>query len=91
LSLGAKSFEKRTAKKYYLAIVRGHLEADYVKIKLAIGNDSRPDIRKIKVAAEGSKFCEKARNAETQLVVLSRGFYDGDPVTKVSFEREGPV
>ena len=81
---GAKSFESRTAKKYYLAMVRGHIEGNFIMINKGIGCDSRPEFRKIKMAAEVSQFCEKARNAETQIIVLARGFYKEDPVTKVS-------
>ena len=81
---GAKSFERRSAKKYYLAILRGHMDSNFVKINLGIGADSRPEFRKIKMASELSQFCQKPRPSETLVAVLSRGLYDGDPVTKVS-------
>ena len=69
----SKAFETRKAKKYYLAILRGHCEKDEYLVNLAIGEDSREDVSKIKVATSDSEFCVKPRAAETKISVLCRG------------------
>ena len=77
-----KSFETRKVKKYYLAILRGHCDKNEYQVNLSIGEDSRPEISKIKVATSDSEFCVKPRSAETKIHVLNRGTFQNDPVTK---------
>ena len=79
----AKAFENRSTQKYYLALARGHLEAPYVHVNLGIGPDLRPEWINLKMASESREYCGKARDSVTQIVVLSRGLYDGQPATKV--------
>ena len=67
---------------FLLHIVRGHCEKNDYLVNLPIGEDSRPEISKIKVATSDSEYCVKPRSAETKIHVLSRGSYHGDPVTK---------
>jgi len=81
-----KSFETRKVKKYYLAILRGHCDQNEYQVNLSIGEDSRPELSKIKVATSDSEFCVKPRSAETKIHVLNRGTYQDDPVTKVIME-----
>ena len=58
-------------------------QAPYVRVKLGIGPDLRPEWSKLKMASETREYCGKSRKAETQIVVLSRGLFDGEPATKV--------
>ena len=79
----AKAFEDRSTEKYYLALARGHLEAPYVRVNLGIGPDLRPEWTNVKMASESKEYCGKTRDSATQIIVLSRGLYDGQPATKV--------
>ena len=67
---------------FLFPIVRGHCEKNEYHVNLPIGEDSRPEVSKIKVATSDSEYCVKPRSAETKIHVLSRGTYNGDPVTK---------
>jgi hypothetical protein len=58
-------------------------QAPYVRVRLGIGPDLRPEWSKLKMASETRDYCGKSRKAETQIVVLSRGLFDGEPATKV--------
>ena len=62
--------------------LRGHCDQNEYQVNLSIGEDSRPEISKIKVATSDSEFCVKPRSAETKIHVLNRGTYQNDPVTK---------
>ena len=77
---GSKAFEKGKVTKYYLAILRGHCLSDAFTVNASIGKDSRSDL---KMALEDSEFCVKPRKAKTEIYVLSRGTYQGNPATKV--------
>ena len=77
------SFENSKVVKHYLAILRGHCLKNFYKINLAIGEDLRPEVRKLKVATSDSEFCDKPRESETLMAVLSKGLYCGEPATKV--------
>lgn len=78
-----KAFENRHVEKYYLAVARGHFRWSHVRVKLGIGPDVRPEWQRIKMCTELSEFCGKCRKAETQIVVLSRGEFEGEPATKI--------
>ena len=43
---------------------------NFYKINLAIGEDLRPEVRKLKVATSDSEFCDKPRKSETLMAVL---------------------
>jgi len=77
---GSKQFEKRRTKKFYLALLRGHVEEDRVDIDIPIGKDALCQQR---MCCPDEPNCDKARVARTRLVVLSRGEYSGSPATKV--------
>jgi len=77
---GSKQFEKRRTKKFYLALLRGHVEEDRVDIDIPIGKDASCEQR---MCCPDEPNCDKARVARTRLVVLSRGEYSGSPATKV--------
>jgi len=79
----AKQFEKRKVKKFYLALVRGHVLEDKIDISAPIGDDSTPEWHKIRMCTPAQDSCVNHRPARTRLVVLERGSYAGDPVTKI--------
>ena len=86
-------------KKFYLALVRGHVLEDKIDISAPIGDkhliiidndnillagdDSTPEWHKIRMCTPAQESCVNHRPARTRLVVLERGSYDGDPVTKI--------
>jgi len=77
------SFSSRNTRKYYLALLRGHVKnKDLFTIDVAIGDDSRVDCKHRMCTAEEAT-CENPRPAVTKLLVLQHGFYDREPVTKV--------
>ncbi|XP_048516265.1 RNA pseudouridylate synthase domain-containing protein 1-like isoform X2 [Athalia rosae] len=77
------AFEKRKAKKYYLALVHGHINKRHVIISEPIGDDVREKNGNHKMCTGGSAFCERPRNSYTALLVLERGTRNGKPATKV--------
>jgi 23S rRNA-/tRNA-specific pseudouridylate synthase len=81
---GAQALSKRRAQKYYLAILRGHCRQNFYHINLPIGDDTRPEYSKTRMATPTVDYCVHPRHAETLVTVLNRGFFDDrDPVTKV--------
>lgn len=80
---GQKQFEKRLAKKYYLALLRGHVAADRLDISYAVGDDGRAEWEKLRMCTPRQAYCLKPRPCRTKLVVLERGSYNGYPATKV--------
>ncbi|XP_012149237.2 RNA pseudouridylate synthase domain-containing protein 1 isoform X2 [Megachile rotundata] len=79
----SNAFETRTAKKFYLALLHGHINESYIIIDKAIGIDIREKKGNHKMCVSGNAFCEKPRKSYTVLVVLERGFRNGKPATKV--------
>lgn len=77
------SFEKRSAKKYYIALVRGHLALENLDISVPIGELASEVEGNHKMCVEGEPGCISARSAHTRLVVLERGIYARYPATKV--------
>ena len=79
----SKAFEHQKTSKLYLALLRGFCQENEYEIDEPIGDDSRPEINKIRVATSQSEFCIKPRSAKTLIQVLNKGLFQGDPVTKV--------
>ena len=79
----SKRFADRLVSKYYLAILRGHCEKDFYRINVPVCKDTREEFKNLRMATPESEFHEKPRNAETLLAVLNRGYFNGDPATKV--------
>ena len=73
----SKAFDSKKVCKYYLALLRGWCQNNDYHVKLAIGQDSREEVAKIKVATSNSEFCVKPKSAETLISVLSRGTFQG--------------
>jgi len=83
-SSASKMFEKRKTTKFYLALVRGHLNQDKpFEINLPIGKDERPEFHKLRTCTPNSEYCIEPRNAVTKCVLLERGHIKGEPVSKV--------
>ncbi|XP_015598170.1 RNA pseudouridylate synthase domain-containing protein 1 [Cephus cinctus] len=79
----ANAFANRKVKKYYLALVHGHIQSPYIIIDKAIGMDIREKDGNHKICTIDSVYCEKPRESYTTLLVLERGFRDNKPATKV--------
>jgi len=83
-TVAGKAFQKRDAQKFYLAILRGHIEHPYINIKEPIGEMPDPEQRKLKMATPSCPGgCVNPREASTDLLVLSRGTLGSKPGTKV--------
>ncbi|KAI5639288.1 RNA pseudouridylate synthase domain-containing protein [Phthorimaea operculella] len=82
-----KLFEKRETSKYYLAIVRGHVQHELCDIEYDVGVDPLTTQTSHRMVARTSTTseipCTLARNAHTRLFLLETGYYDGDPVSIV--------
>jgi len=79
----AKQFQKRKTKKFYLALVRGHVLDQKIDISAAIGDDSTPEWLRIRMCTPAQDTCVNPREARTKLLVLERGSFNGKPATKV--------
>ena len=81
-SAAAKAFEARKVDKVYVAIVRGIVSADKIRISRCVGIDP-DDESGIRMKTGGGG--KRAKKAETELLVVGRGVLksDGFPVTKV--------
>uniref|UniRef100_A0A1B6JPT6 Pseudouridine synthase RsuA/RluA-like domain-containing protein n=1 Tax=Homalodisca liturata TaxID=320908 RepID=A0A1B6JPT6_9HEMI len=82
-SAASSAFQKRTTRKYYLALLRGHVSEEFIEIKNGIGEDAREVEGNHRMCVEEDQSCLKPRSALTKLLVLQRGIYDGYPATKV--------
>ncbi|CAH2236851.1 RNA pseudouridylate synthase domain-containing protein 1-like [Pararge aegeria] len=80
-----KLFEKRLTRKYYLAIVRGHiLGFELADIHYAVGVDPSPQsAHKMSPVISSASLSGEPRAAHTRMLVLETGSYCGDPVTVV--------
>lgn len=64
--------------------VRGHMTVDRVIVERGICPNSEEGFTHMMCLSEdGESKDVKARSAKTEIVVLQRGFYDGDPATKL--------
>ncbi|XP_051877655.1 RNA pseudouridylate synthase domain-containing protein 1 isoform X4 [Pristis pectinata] len=77
-----RCFRDRLVTKIYLALVRGHISLDRMTIKHAIGQNTTKGMTHM-MCTEGMPGCQNPKPCQTELTVLERGFYSGDPVTKV--------
>uniref|UniRef100_A0A1B6E762 Pseudouridine synthase RsuA/RluA-like domain-containing protein n=1 Tax=Clastoptera arizonana TaxID=38151 RepID=A0A1B6E762_9HEMI len=82
-SAATSAFEGRITKKYYLALLRGHVSEEIVDISIAIGEDSREIHSSHKMCTAKETACLLPRNAHTRLLILERGLYCQYPATKV--------
>ncbi|XP_077130529.1 RNA pseudouridylate synthase domain-containing protein 1 [Ranitomeya variabilis] len=77
-----KCFKERTVTKAYLALVRGFVAESRMTITLAIGKNTQDGLTHM-MCVEGTEGCKNSKPCQTDLLVLQRGLYKGDPVTKV--------
>ncbi|KAJ1096101.1 hypothetical protein NDU88_001247 [Pleurodeles waltl] len=75
-------FTQRTVTKAYLALVRGNVSKEQQTITDPIGKNTVEGMTHM-MCTEGTEGCENAKPCQTELFVLERGLYCGDPVTKV--------
>ncbi|XP_063835953.1 RNA pseudouridylate synthase domain-containing protein 1-like [Ostrinia nubilalis] len=78
-------FERRQTKKYYLAVVRGHLKYDVADIEFDVGVDPLTATSSHRMVAKTSSASNatETRAAHTRLLALETGHYERDPVTVV--------
>ncbi|XP_028169963.1 RNA pseudouridylate synthase domain-containing protein 1-like isoform X2 [Ostrinia furnacalis] len=78
-------FERRQTRKYYLAVVRGHLKYDVADIEFDVGVDPLTATSSHRMVAKTSSASNAAetRAAHTRLLALETGHYERDPVTVV--------
>ncbi|CAG9790586.1 unnamed protein product [Diatraea saccharalis] len=78
-------FEKRETRKYYLAVVRGHVNCEVADIEFDVGVDplTAHSSHKMMAKVSSASECTESRRAHTRMLVLETGLYDGDPVTVV--------
>lgn len=77
-------FERRAVDKYYLAIVRGHIDLTEISIDIPIGEDIRYKTSNNKMCTNHDwEHCLSPKRCETKLVVLEKGFYDTEFATKI--------
>ncbi|XP_013787658.1 RNA pseudouridylate synthase domain-containing protein 1-like [Limulus polyphemus] len=75
-------FQNRLTHKYYLALLRGHLDQEYTVINKGIGKDTRENFTHC-MCTEDKGYCSFPKKAVTQIIVLQRGLYANSPATKV--------
>ncbi|KAG6460964.1 hypothetical protein O3G_MSEX012333 [Manduca sexta] len=80
-----KLFEKRLTKKYYLAVVRGHVELDLADIEYDVGMDpsTADSSHRMVAVTPSSEACVLPRAAHTRLLLLETGYYGSDAVSVV--------
>ncbi|TRY73378.1 hypothetical protein TCAL_05542 [Tigriopus californicus] len=83
MSSASKAFQKRQTQKFYIAILRGHVSENHIKIHFPIGDTSDPQWQSIKMVTASDPLCTHPRESETHLVVVSRGILGGYPATEV--------
>jgi len=82
-SCASEAFAGRHTRKYYLALVRGHVANETVDIQYSVGFDTRPENMGHKMCTDEHWYCKRPRSAMTRLRVLELGTYDNYPATKV--------
>ncbi|XP_050537005.1 RNA pseudouridylate synthase domain-containing protein 1-like [Daktulosphaira vitifoliae] len=76
-------FQKRTSKKFYLALLRGHVSVNNLELTKSIGYCSKEISGNHKMCTAENLTCIKPRFAHTKLVVIERGIFMSYPATKV--------
>ncbi|XP_005993169.1 RNA pseudouridylate synthase domain-containing protein 1 [Latimeria chalumnae] len=77
-----RCFKDRIVTKAYLALVRGHVAENRLKINYAIGKNTTEGMAHM-MCIEGTQGCENPKPCQSELIVLEHGSYSGSPVTKV--------
>lgn len=82
-SAATVAFSERKTKKYYLALLRGHVACEIMDIYKPIGEDSEQKSGNHRMCTASDPHCISPRSAHTRMLVLQLGFYDQYPATKV--------
>ncbi|XP_060841685.1 RNA pseudouridylate synthase domain-containing protein 1-like isoform X2 [Rhopalosiphum padi] len=77
------AMQKRISRKYYIALVRGHVSKDHLELTNSIGYCAREVDGNRKMCTIDEECCTEPRDAHTRLIVLERGVYMSYPATKV--------
>ncbi|XP_048408572.1 RNA pseudouridylate synthase domain-containing protein 1 isoform X2 [Stegostoma tigrinum] len=77
-----RCFRDRLVTKVYLALVRGHVAVKRMLIEHAIGKNTNEGQTHM-MCTEETQGCQNPKPSQTEMIVLAKGFYSGDPVTKV--------
>ncbi|XP_068002608.1 RNA pseudouridylate synthase domain-containing protein 1-like isoform X2 [Melanerpes formicivorus] len=77
-----RCFRDRLVTKAYLALVRGHVSQRRMTISYAIGKNTTEGMTHM-MCIDGTEGCDNPKPCQSELIVLERGSYSGDPVTKV--------
>ncbi|XP_020386258.1 RNA pseudouridylate synthase domain-containing protein 1 [Rhincodon typus] len=77
-----RCFRDRLVTKVYLALVRGHVAVNRMLIEHAIGKNTNEGKTHM-MCTEETQGCQNPKPSQTEMIVLAKGFYSGDPVTKV--------
>ncbi|XP_025206616.1 RNA pseudouridylate synthase domain-containing protein 1-like [Melanaphis sacchari] len=77
------AMQKRISRKYYIALVRGHVSKDHLDLINPIGYCAREANGNHKMCTVDEECCTEPRDAHTRLIVLERGVYMSYPATKV--------
>ncbi|XP_041984300.1 RNA pseudouridylate synthase domain-containing protein 1-like [Aricia agestis] len=79
-----KLFEKRLTKKYYLAVVRGHITFDLADIDYPVGIDRKPQCEhRMRALTNMDEPCLHPRDSHTRMLLLETGYYGEDPISVV--------
>lgn len=78
----AFAFKMRQVTKYYIALVRGHLEQSMVYIDVPTG-DLADDVWRGRRCTANHLACSDPRETQTLAVCLERGSYSGSPASKI--------
>lgn len=77
-------FMKRKVTKEYLALVRGHVTVDHVLVEKGIYPNIEEGFTHMMCLSDGNDpEGVEVKTAKTEITVLERGSYDGDPATKI--------
>ncbi|XP_044009085.1 RNA pseudouridylate synthase domain-containing protein 1-like [Aphidius gifuensis] len=79
----SNEFAKRRAKKYYLAIVHGHVEEPTMFINKSIGQDINELDGNKKMCTDDDVNCCNPKQSSTALLVLEWGLRNDKPATKI--------
>lgn len=82
-----KLFEKRLTKKYYLAVLRGHVKFEVADIEFNVGVDpttlNSSHRMLVLTTTEALANSKQSRQAHTRVLKLETGYYDGEPASIV--------
>ena len=82
-SAATAAFSERKTKKYYLALLRGHVAQEVMDMSKSIGEDKSRRNDNHRMCTSTDPHCVSPRSAHTRMLVLQRGVYDAYPATKV--------